>query len=443
MPAIALVQGATWAVVLLLAVARSESSSRGARAAISAGADDDDDTASIGAIPSWKLGMRLDPSRLIRPQPQLPLSYGVHEIRGGVTGYSDGVYADGAYADYDPNSPDYGGGDTSVVYAPGSGGVAGNYYGGRTMIRTRSDSAFGGSEGQDEQVCPVINLPEYVLLDRVAATGPGRGQWLSSARATIVTWAQNFWSLSWATVYVTTLSGDMAVKAEPVTEQSLMDMYGWSANAANYPAVTALDSASKALAGLSPANEPETITFALTDCQSSLLFVVRSEKRPPGVMDVYDRNGNLIAHTLSHPVYERHQFIDPNGYLLAIAETPGLFQNVTRQAPLVPGQRREVLPYAMAFMKTGYPNASRLLDSDFRWVLAAAVQVKAIQNAYGTWAPKRGWAVLALLAGGVVLVVCLAVQAMRALRALVYPHTKRNPFMVPNKTFHGPATMYI
>lgn len=228
---------------------------------------------------------------------------------------------------------------------------------------------------------------------------------------------QNFWSSSWDTVYIRALDRRLAAKITPITKLQLAQIYGWQANANDYSDNTSTPSEA----------------FVFTDCENNLMFVANLQREPPGVIQIYDRFGNLEAHSLSDPVVARHQFVDGNGYLIAAAESPGLFLNVSRPEPPANGSRADVLPYALKFSKGGYDNASRLMDDDYRWVLAAAVQIRAVSDAYGYWHP-RTWPILLAtfwsLGALYVLGICYAVSCIFK---MVYP-----PRVFVGKHFAGP-----
>lgn len=99
------------------------------------------------------------------------------------------------------------------------------------------------------------------------------------------------------------------------------------------------------------------------------------------VVDIYDRDGKLLAHSVEKLDTLRHQFVDPSGYLLATVESPGIGTDVPPERMPRDAGRGNVLPFHIRFERPGYALASRLLDPEFRWVLAQAAQTRAILEA--------------------------------------------------------------
>jgi len=211
----------------------------------------------------------------------------------------------------------------------------------------------------------------------------------------------------------------LAVKAVIRSEADLGELYGWVPGPATteYPAVSRLEKKTHStiyhgykVVNVQP-NEVEvraTVTkikrsevlAAFTDCEGQLLFVARleepGEEIRPASITILDRAGGLVAEgIIDDPSVARYQFIDPLGYLIAVAETPALHQNIPMKDVPKDSTKGDILPYALHFEPGGYTNASRLLDVDYRWVLALAVQARAVMDARPSEAPTLSEAITA------------------------------------------------
>jgi len=216
-------------------------------------------------------------------------------------------------------------------------------------------------------------------------------------------WKQNFAfpadALSaWRRVRVSNLDSIQTFSAEEVLPEDLIKRFNWRAGLGprNYSAIVELERPWRQAAHLtkvwdleeglvtakgleSPKKEPPAYV-ALLDCEDILQFVVVLQKasRYPGGVDVYDSKGMLVAHSLTDMNQARHQFVDTQGHLLVTAEAPGLNQNISfANIPLDPAMG-DVFTYVMKFELGSYSGASQLLEPDFRWILAAAVQMRAV-----------------------------------------------------------------
>mmetsp|Transcript_49325 Transcript_49325/g.107399 ORF Transcript_49325/g.107399 Transcript_49325/m.107399 type:complete len:405 (+) Transcript_49325:115-1329(+) len=353
--------------------------------------------ASDGVIPEWKLDMRFNPSKLIEP------------IDEESTKYEEGV-------------------DTSV-YAPGS----------ETPMDPMAMSgqplpAFGSTPSQDTGACPMMKLPETIQLLAKDSTVSGQtGKWTTLGNVVLGNWVQNFWAKSWQSVFAKSVDGRLAMKIVPMNEVELHKTYGWKAKALNYPNITAMDMSKEVATPIVEQVYSTADTFVIVDCDNVMLFVVHFLPGTPMSTDIYDRYGQLIAHSLDDPVIARSQFVDTYGYLLATAESPGLFANISREDMPVDESKGNILPYVMHFEPGGYTNASRLLDEDYRWVLSTAVQVRAIREGLGSREPGlsvassvTAWFLLA------VLLFCIGWLCI-AFYHMVYPRSSgrrsANPFI--------------
>lgn len=287
---------------------------------------------------------------------------------------------------------------------------------------SRLGQAMGSTLGQDQQRCPLVKLPEDVFLLPEQASWSGlSGVWESRSNGVrMAFWGQNYFSQGWETIYIRNQDERAALKVERRTLLELRQLYGWrpGRQVMSYSRVSKLERLAMAgayhgykivsnqpneveVVAIKPPDRNEELerTFAFTDCEGQLLFVARMHnlengEEHPWSMNIFDRSGGLVAHSLlEDPLIAKFQFIDTHGYLIATAEAPGLDQHLpAKDVPLDP-LKGSILPFEIRFAAGGYPNASRLLDVDYRWVLAAAVQAGAVASAHAGWTPRLSSAV--------------------------------------------------
>lgn len=265
---------------------------------------------------------------------------------------------------------------------------------------------------QDEQRCPVVRLTQRLNLDAGYMSWSGQaGSWrVMPSAVKLASWEQSYFSQAWGTVFFRDLDGRQAVRAEDTTDEQLFRRFGWKAGHGPdyYPKVVELQARWEAVvragrlwtktwpndAGVTHVvamHQPASTwsTVVILDCEGRLMFVVKLQKsaRFPGAVDVYDNEGSLLAHSVTDVLVERHQFIDTEGYLLATAEAPGLGRNVSFQQLPRDSARGGIFAYELQFEHGGYNGASQLLEEDYRWVLAAVVQLRAIHDGWGENSP--------------------------------------------------------
>lgn len=257
------------------------------------------------------------------------------------------------------------------------------------VLHTPEDKAFGGTPGQDRGKCPIVKLPSLMVLKPTESHSTGlSGVWMMpSSSVALASFGQNFLSNSWDRINVRNLDERLALRAEIKSDEQLQYLYDWKAQAApqDYPAISTLMKAFRSENSTRP-----PITISLSDCEDRLMFVLRLHRdgdalTDPGDIGLYDRLGNLVAYALADPLIARYQFVDPMGHRLAVAESPGLYQNVSMKDMPRDGDRGRILPFELQVDAGGYANASRLMDPEWRWILAAAVQLRAIEDAHSEW----------------------------------------------------------
>jgi len=259
------------------------------------------------------------------------------------------------------------------------------------------------SEGQDQQRCPLLSLPaDVIVTPEMASWLRVTGDWRTPNDIVLATWEQNLFTTRFRRLYVkNAVEGHLAVQTRTLADRDLKLLYGF-----DEPAV------------------PGAST-ALIDCDKRLLFVVRELTDPPQALNIYGRDGSLLATTITayHDI-PRYQFVDPtHGFLLAIAESPGIWANVSRSNIPVDAARGYIMPYQIHFYPGGYANYSRLMDIDYRWVIAAAVQVQAVNAAQKGFRPWLSLTVLQLLiAASICVGLALTGLVIFTFYRCVYPH---------------------
>lgn len=307
---------------------------------------------------------------------------------------------------------------------------------------------IGSTVAQDEQRCPLVRLPETLLLAPEPSSWSGQsGVWKGTSNGVqLAFWGQTFLSSAWQTLYIRNQDGRLALRAEVRSESELRHLYGWmpGPTVMSYQNISTLEEQTKAIGyhgfkivktqpnevevrSILAASSPKPdIWMAFTDCESQLLFVARLEDSQglgrPASISILDRDGDLVAHgIIDDPTVARYQFVDPNGYLIATAASPGIHQTIPmKDVPRDP-TKGNILPYALHFESGGYANASRLLDVDYRWVLATAVQARAVFEAHTGEAPSLSGAVAAFYwcIGIVAILACIC--AFGLVFRVVYP----------------------
>jgi len=301
---------------------------------------------------------------------------------------------------------------------------------------------LGSTAAQDTGACQLLRLPAELHLRAVESTWAGQGgSWMSSSGVVLSSFKLWFISTTWDTAYNRDLNMQAAFRGVVTSDEELEYSYGWTAKRSPmaYPGIASLEDAwwSAIYRGaysslLSPeqkygnaSNASVWHTTALVDCEGNLLYVVKllqqEDTTLPGGIDVYDSTGALATHAMVDYSIARYQFVDLSGNLIATAEAPGVGMGISLKDLKPDPSLGYILPYGVEFQKTGYANASRLLDMDYRWVIAAAVQARALDDAHHDWQP---WAPLLLVAMGCLLGALLLVLiccACGAMYRLVYP----------------------
>jgi len=280
-----------------------------------------------------------------------------------------------------------------------------------------------GSPAQNRQRCPVIKLPDDVVL---AANRRGwttlSGSWTTGSGIGVATWEQNYLSMGFsrdikkvAVHFRSASTGQMAARTRYFTDKEMMMLYDWKEMPAKATSKAAANSTRSSSKG-----KTEQFNLAIMDCAGTLMYVVKEKNH---TIQVYSRDATLVAESAVEAPVLRYKFADPSSkYLIATAEAPGL--NASIKVKDIPRDVEigEVLPFGMRFQKGGYVNSSALMETEYRWILATAVQALAIYKAQAVGLP---WEIITVVE--TFFIVCFAVMILTVLGMLysiyrcVYP----------------------
>lgn len=283
---------------------------------------------------------------------------------------------------------------------------------------------FSTTSAQDAGRCEIIKLPyEMNLMPKWGTSWAVHGFWMSPySGVRLANWTQHFWHFNWHTLFLSGLNGKVAVKILATSEHALLSAYDWKAEQKGYTNSTAV-----------------AYTMFM-DCEDKLAFVMIEQDSAMEPILIYSNGGTLIATSYMWEKVENVQFVDAvTGYLLATAEAPALNQNWTRSWLPQDETLGNVTPYQLKIEVGGYVNASRLVDEEYRWVLATAIQLRALHLAQVDFYPHVQNIVLGMIALAVVVSSLIFLYVLYVLYRMVYPseyaYLTKNPFLyIPPKS---------
>jgi len=271
-----------------------------------------------------------------------------------------------------------------------------------TVIRT----ALWGSDlprvtasvAQDQQRCPILKLPAtFTGAAKAKSWRSLSGEWNAGNDVTLATWEQNYLTMGFSrnvklvSLYIrTAATGQVAFRTRPFSDKEMKTLYNWKPADKKLEDKTAVAGQLKADAAKSTEasngttlEEYSDFNLAIFDCVGALMYVVKEKKQiPVDLIEVYSRDGTLISKSDVGGDIMRYQFEDPSsGYLIATAEAPGINASIKRKDIPHDVELGNVLPFGFKFEEGGYKNSSALMETDYRWVLATAVQALAIFKA--------------------------------------------------------------
>lgn len=176
---------------------------------------------------------------------------------------------------------------------------------------------------------------------------------------------------------------------------------------------------------------------ALKNREGELLFMISLREIPGslqagrtlGEISIYDASGNLVAHSLRDIMIDKYEFIDPDsGYLLATGESPALGLNIAIKDLPVDWSKADVRPFGLRFELGGYAQSSKLLEANFRWVIAVALQARALRDAHQAMVPWQPYFLrLVDKCSPLVIIGAATFLATCIMRAVTSPMHKKEP----------------
>lgn len=304
------------------------------------------------------------------------------------------------------------------------------------------------SPAQDHQRCPIVKLPNsFVTSASYASHFSIAGTWSHTNFVKLASWEQNFLSMGFSrdlhkvtTVIRTASTNQVAIRTRPFTNKEMETLFNWKAANASFDMNKTMPVEQASLQVFRDFN------IAIFDCVGTLMYVVRENTQSPREVQVFSRDGSLIAKShVGDPVL-KYQFIDPqSGYLIATAEAPGI--NASIPLKDIPASVAEggVVPVAFHFERGGYTNSSPLMDIEYHWVLATAVQALSI---YRADAGDASWQLTAVVEGFLILCLLAVIfvfgGSLFCIYRCVFPHghdyefnhgrhAAENPFLADKK----------
>lgn len=255
------------------------------------------------------------------------------------------------------------------------------------------------SQAQDTQRCPVIKLPaSFSAAAKRRSWTSLYGEWTTPTGINLAAWEQNYLAMGFSRdvakmgVSVRAAStGQVSLRTRLFTDVEMMALYDWKEPKA-------------------AASKETTANLAIFDCVGTLMYIVKEQPGFPQHINVYSRDGLLVSKsTVGTPVL-RYQFTDPTGaYLIATAEAPGI--NATIKSADIPRDVEigGVLPIGFFFEQGGFKNSSALMETEYRWVLTAAVQALSI---YKAQADDMPWTVITVVETTIITLLVLSILAV-------------------------------
>jgi hypothetical protein len=218
------------------------------------------------------------------------------------------------------------------------------------------------TRGQDEGTCGFLELPDrFFMRVKVAETMVMKGDWENDSGARYVEWTQDHFAWQYETVYFNT--GDkLFMKTEVIMNEEVQ-----------LPGVQLRNAR---------ANEKKFRTMALKDCNDVLMYVLRESRSPPYLYEVFNRDDQLVAWSEFGSLHlDKVFWYDHLKKPIAVVQSPRLVENAyevieDREDPYF----GNVPTWEIKYLK-GYDPTAVLTIEQNRFVIAAAMQERAIRNA--------------------------------------------------------------
>jgi hypothetical protein len=263
-----------------------------------------------------------------------------------------------------------------------------------------------GSPAQNAQTCPNLKLPDKIVMSAKHMSWDSLyGEWETTNSVKVASFTQNYLGLGFTkdikkiSVAIRDPStNDVAARTQFMNKDEIRKLYDWKEpiKGSGFEHTVKNETAIKD-------NTFEDIehdwNLAIFDCRGTLMYVVKQEHEFPKYLKIYSRNGELLAESpVGYPIL-KYTWTDPKtNYRIAVAEAPGVGANIT--SDLIPEAYRthHVLPVEMEFERSaGHPNISALVEPEYRWVLAAALQALTIYKAPQSPSDDVPWSTLTII----------------------------------------------
>jgi hypothetical protein len=218
------------------------------------------------------------------------------------------------------------------------------------------------TRGQDEGSCGWLDLPErFFMRVKVRENMAMKGDWENDSGAQYVEFVQDLFAWQYETVYFYTGS-KLFAKTEVIENEEVQ-----------LPSVK-LKNAQE--------NEKNFYTIAVKDCNDVLMYVLREKRTSPYLYEIYNRDDQLVAYSEFGSLHvDKMYWYDHLKKPIAIAQSPRLLEKIYR---LIDDRADpyfgNVPTWEIKFLK-GYDPTAIVTIMQNRWVIAAAVQERAIRNA--------------------------------------------------------------
>lgn len=263
------------------------------------------------------------------------------------------------------------------------------------------------TRGQDDQTCGWLSLPDDIFLSpKISDKFTKSGSFENRDGATYSAWTQDLFAWDYQTVYFQ-VDSKLFVKAEVIENEEVQ------------------------LPGIVLKKErhgPPVSTVVLRDCNNVVMYILREAKGSAHSYNISNRDDVLIASSIQGTYFkDQMQFFDDEGKPIVLAQSPNLIEDRPEGAPGDHGEEYfgRIAPWEVKFID-GYNSSSSLIIPQNRWVIAIAVQVRAIRDAErggdgAVTAPEVFPFFMALVVVGIMVVLALFFCFFLWVYRLVYP----------------------
>jgi len=276
-------------------------------------------------------------------------------------------------------------------------------------------TAQPATRGQDELSCGFLDLPkDFFLSQRTNDPLAKSGVWESDDGGTFVSWTQDLFAFHYSIVNFF-VDSRLLFRAETVDDD--------------------LVQIGRELTMRKKTRKDFTV-ISLKDCDDVLLYTIFEAIAKPHQIEIYNRADQLVAWSKNgYSFPDQLHFYDHEEAPIFISQSPMISDSISPSSG--DAKRSDIATWQVEFLQ-GYNSNSSLVLPQNRWVLAAAVQERAIRDAAGRtanggveeppvywWFMVMSFGFFALFVGALIGVCCCAYR-------LVYPRRYEevtNPFL--------------